>query len=404
MIARSNLIFLVVLLGSNIQQDKQGESHSKTIQHGKTCPKNCNPCELVIEKAIKYLIKAKENRVSYLVSLTGLAMIANGSTTKEGPYQKELQETLNCVLELIKSRKTDQLAYAYDALFLAHTYHIVKSDEVRSVLETVRDNIIKQQTGYGGWPYQGDTSLATFPTTTSIISLLLIRQVGIEVEDRVFEKARDCYLKHLVCKDGSVPYSQFFHNFNKKGANCNVDIAEDVQDDQGVGRALEALWAMYLLGLSKTDEYKRVKGYVEKHFENLDTSLDGPAYHLFWGGLATLYTEDKTYWKRFEENFRKLIVDAQKVDGSLFITREELAKKKKFDIKQLRNFWDDVKPQKKPYEHKQDDGKEKYGTRSGPIYTTPQLAVTLQLHKGYLLFDKLKPMRLKETQESEQKK
>ncbi len=196
----------------------------------------------------------------------------------------------------------------------------------------------------------------TFVTTGVAISLLTFKHLGIEVEEKVFQKIRGFYTHDkLRQQDNSFAYTLdgiiqgVFQQVNKASA----------------GRTVAALWPMWLLGLGSSETWKKAKTFSLEHVNNVDLSQHGPSFHVLWAGLACFYNEDKALWKKYQDHFRNAISAAQKEDGSILI-----------------------KPREKSV-HPVDEVNGK-----GPIFTTPQYATILLLHKGHLLFDKLKPLSI----------
>jgi hypothetical protein len=356
----------------------------KIAQHSDTCPKSCKPCDQITEKALKFIATRQDNEGYWIPSLknnltgkeqppkhgnwqpialtitclNGLALYASGSTTKEGPFQKNVLLAKSGIKKLISyvhsnfrnDPHTSEAHHAlpYVAFFLAHLSRQDNDQDAKTMLEGYTKWILSVQDKEGGWSYKSYSQV--FATNSAILSLLLIRNAGYKVDDKVFTKAKEVYTSKdpKICQneDGS-----FMYGFdNKKYGVFPVNV----------GRTAEALWPMKLIGLADSATYKKAAEYTRKNLEHLDKAQHGPSYHLFYGGLGCLYmNEDPLTWAAFWKTFRDTIVQAQKDDGSI------LAAAKKDAFQPIDEYM-------------------------GPFYTTPKYAILLQLHKGHLQFDKIK--------------
>jgi hypothetical protein len=121
---------------------------------------------------------------------------------------------------------------------------------------------------------------------------------------------------------------------------------------------------MKLLGASGTEAFKKGRAFVEKNMDKVDIGHHGAAYPVLFGGLGCFGMGDDL-WKSFNSYYKEKLVKAHREDGSIYFTpRQE-------------TFW--------PID---DDA-------GGPAYTTTLFAIVLQLQKGHLIFDKIKPLEIK---------
>ncbi len=351
-------------------------------EHSSSCPKSCKGCDQAVQKALKFIVsQQKENGAweekwqkkdsvpppksigewSVFTSLYGLALVASGSTTKDGPYKNEIQKAKEAAIEYVNQHlgKDRGDALPYVMMFLAHVYHADKSDDLKNILEKIRDQWLQLQLSDGGWAYGfgENPKKATgklFEVTSSVIALLTLREAGIKVEEKVFEEAQKYYEGKTRQSDGSYTYHSFFLGKKPQGIDA---------PPISVGRSVAALWPLYIFGLS--DAFKKTKEFSEKNIKNVEYGQHGPVYHLFWAGLSCYYTES-TLWKSYWDVFGERIVKAQSEDGSILIKSHK-----------KREAW--------PID----------GIYLGPLWTTSWYTIVLQIHKGHLLFDKIKPRESK---------
>jgi hypothetical protein len=130
------------------------------------------------------------------------------------------------------------------------------------------------------------------------------------------------------------------------------------------GRTALVIWALELVGLKDIEHYGSAKEYTTKNIDKLDHGQHGPAYPLFWGGLSCYYMEDKSIWEKYWTNYRTVFAEAQKEDGSILIKARKGAF---FPVDGVSSL--------------------KFGI---PTYTTAHYVIIMQIHKGHLLFDKIK--------------
>ncbi len=309
----------------------------------------------------------------YRSAINGLALIASGSTTKEGPYKKDLERAKGFLIKQINkafelaAKEPDHGLVAYypfefsmSAIFLAHLYQASRSDDLKDILEKLRDCFIRLQCKDGGWSYWNKKTTMTYMTTPVLMALFILDHAGIKVDEKVFELARKHYAEILQRRQDGM-----FYYFAKPEKTFDKS-----DNHSGLGRTMGALLPMYLLGLTKTEIFTKTKTYCEKHLEDLDRSSNGPSFHLFWGGLSLFYT-DENGWKNYWNNFGGKITNSQDKHGGILIKHRDNA-------------------------YKPIDGRPGINSYAGTDYTTGHYAIILQLVKGHLLFDKLKPLALED--------
>jgi hypothetical protein len=258
----------------------------------------------------------------FYTALNGLALFAAGDSTRDAANQRALQKAREATIAQVRfafteeflnvkppkgklSRPCDRMTFDRDryfgfslaVLFLAHIYQTEKSDELRKVFEEVRDYLIKQQLEDGGWNYKSNSKTSSkqytkygmpFITTTITVTLFTLKHIGIALEDKVFERIGKFYTDEKIQRpEGPLVYTQF----------------QDLERENCVGRTCASLWPMYLLGLDKTETFKKAIGFVEKNLQDADLSQHSPAFHLLWSGLACLYSQNKTLWKNIPSAF-----------------------------------------------------------------------------------------------------
>lgn len=380
------------VFGQNVVVSQEKKDQKKKQDKTELRQDSSRVDDKIIDKALKFLASSqltdgswmegkdsdKENYTTMFykvgfTSLGGLALLASGSTTKEGPYKAELIKAVNRVKKTVqKMIKTCHSWLEIPVLFLGHVYKIEKSEELKELLLTLRDILLKRQRKEGGWDYGPVPDLTYKPeilvTNNTIIALMLLQHVGIDIDNKVFKRAIEFYEKGgLQSKEGGFYYRTSYElkKFMKVEPKSN--------DWTLAGRTVEALWPLELLEATKGEMYENAKNYAKKYIHEIDRSQHGAAYHCLFAGMSCYYGKDRTMWKKYQELFWEKIVKAQKEDGSIQIVPREGGE-------QSIDLLDTAVLEKKGMR----------GVIFGAVYTTSMYAILLQLQKNNLLFDKLK--------------
>jgi hypothetical protein len=181
--------------------------------------------EELTAKALKYIVASQKEDGSwpgrdtiYITSLNCLALYSSGSTTNEGTYKKELQRGRDFILTKIENGTRDLVGGAVITaplvtMFLSHLYAMGKSDDVKKLIEKQRDYMVKRQRAEGGWIYDSapggfHAGGQPFLTNNIVISLLLMKELGIDVDGKVFENVGKFYTqkKFQDVSKGGLPY------------------------------------------------------------------------------------------------------------------------------------------------------------------------------------------------------
>lgn len=365
----------------------QETNKKEKLEHSTLCPIKCDPCQNATQKALKFIASKQKDDGSWPdfltyaekyysgstlaifraagTSLNGLALWASGSTTKEGPYKNHLQKALDFVMKSttsalggfkksIQTFQNDGLACV--SLFLCHANNVEKSDKIKDLLEKIRDRLLKNQSK-DGWTYLQAKQGMTFMNNLVTLALVCMRSEGIEINDEIFQKIKDFYIK-AQNKDGGY---QYFASGSATGCKCNR-ISQ-------AGRTVGAGLVMYLMGMNETETFQMTKKYVDKHYDQIPDSHDGASYQLLFG-MISLQTIDQKLAEKLWYKIRDGVLKGQAEDGSIA-----------------------MKPSKDA-DHPIDEDPKSTGCY-GRNYATCLYAMLLQLDQKYLLFHKLKPLDLK---------
>ena len=161
-----------------------------------------------------------------LTALSGMALLAEGSTTRQGKYAANLRRATDWLLA--QGQKNGLIGdpndpagsgrymfgHGYGMLFLASVYEQEKDPARRRKLEDVLERAVKfsgiAQTTRGGWGYvtakDGNDFDEGAVTVVQIHGLRAARHAGIKVPRAVYDKALG-YLKKSTTPKGGLVYS-----------------------------------------------------------------------------------------------------------------------------------------------------------------------------------------------------
>ena len=184
-----------------------------------------------IDKGLKWVAKTQSKRGHWTASnyptamtaLAGVALIASGSTTTQGPYAKQIRNAVTYICD--QSRKNGLIGdpaadnrytygHGFSMLFLSQVLgeeeDLERREKLMDVLTRAVDFCAKAQTSAGGWGYMSAKDGNDFDegstTITQVQGLRACRNAGIAVAKEVIDRAKG-YI--IACKnaDGGISYS-----------------------------------------------------------------------------------------------------------------------------------------------------------------------------------------------------
>lgn len=177
-----------------------------------------------IEKGLAWLAKQQNPDGSFgnggyhvaVTSLSGLAMMASGSTPGRGPYGPQIDRALMYVMNNTASSgficeqsgmaNSPMYGHGFGTLFLAEAYGMTHRAEIREKVEKAVRLIIDTQNNQGGWRYQPVRSDADLSVTICQINALrAARNAGIYVPKETVENCIK-YVKLSQNPDGGFRY------------------------------------------------------------------------------------------------------------------------------------------------------------------------------------------------------
>lgn len=242
-----------------------------------------------------------------VVSLVGLAFLAQGSLPERGRWGEPLAKILEFLFShtqsngLISSAEAQSRGpmyeHAFASLLLAEVLGSWDHPKLRPTLRRAIEVIVSSQNDEGGWRYQPRRDDADVSVTVAqVMALRAARNAGIFVPDDCVQAAVD-YLKQSQNPDGGFRY-----------------MGEE--RESAFPRSAAAIVALFNAGVTGGVEIERGLNYLLKSPPEQITGL--LPSHYFYGQ----YYAVQAMWHAGEERFarwypaiRDVLIDRQEVDG-----------------------------------------------------------------------------------------
>ena len=338
--------------------------------HAAGCPIGCARCDKLVEESLKYIASKQRSDGGYdarysstngevvMASLSGLAWLASGSTPKEGPYAENLRKAVDFVGKNCGRAATPEelsgfpagnwnqtnWGYAYASVFLSQVYPIDPSDELKAKLEAMSAAITQGQEASGGWAHGPGGPNALGYVELQIVGnwclcgLGALKRAGIKVQQSTIDRGV-AYSVSTSSGDGGVGYS---HRPGQKG-------------NGEPGRTSGCIWAFSLLGLQKHAFYPKMSAFFKGSTGNIPSGHISPVMHFLTSAFASTHLGSAS-WRQYMELFRLEVLATRGQDGHFRAQPTEAGKTS------VRNL-----------DHEM-----------GPVWTTANYALILQLPKGKL--------------------
>jgi hypothetical protein len=239
-----------------------------------------------------------------MTALSGMAMLAEGSTTTEGKYAENIRRAVNYLVQrsrtngLIGDADDDRYTYGHGfaMLFLSEVLGEEEDQERREDIIRVLTKAVQftgeAQTPAGGWGYVSSKDGGGFDegstTITQVQGLRGCRNAGIPVPKEVIDKAVK-YIHSCTLKDGAVQYSS-------KGGGGRPAITA------------AAIACLYNAGEYDDDYVPRMVDYCRKQ---LDPSLRDSFGHWHYAHFyysQVQYREGGEAWQTYRKAVEKRLL------------------------------------------------------------------------------------------------
>jgi hypothetical protein len=280
-----------------------------------------------------------------MTSLSGMAMLCEGSTTTQGKYAENIRRAVDFVTNrsrpngLIGDADDDRYTYGHGfaMLFLSEVLGEEEDVERRQELIRVLTKAVEftgnAQTPAGGWGYVSSKDGGGFDegstTITQVQGLRGCRNAGIPVPTEIIDKAVK-YIHGCTMKDGAVQYSS-------KGGGGRPAITA------------AAIACLYNAGEYDDDYVPRMMDYCRKQLDPSTRDSFGHWHYAHFYYAQVQYREGGETWEAYRQAVEKRILsEATEVkigDEPAFMWQQGYV---------------------------------------GPVYTTALNLIILQLENGYL--------------------
>ena len=277
-----------------------------------------------IDKGLKWVARTQSrlghwtagNYPTAMTALAGVAMLASGSTTTQGPFAKNVRRSVDYLVS--KSRANGLIGnplrdnrytygHGFSMLFLSQVLgeeeDEVRREELIDVLTKAVQFSGRAQTSSGGWGYVSAKDGSNFDegstTVTQVQGLRGCRNAGIPVPAEVIEKARK-YIYRCKNPDGGISYS----SRNRGSSRPAITAA--------------ALATLYNAGDYDSEHVPDMMSYCKK---NLYQVTDGARSFGHWHYTYLYYSQvvhrkGGQSWSTFRDKIYNKVVAEQQNDGS----------------------------------------------------------------------------------------
>ena len=294
-----------------------------------------------IDRGLRYLVDTQRRDGSWLnqggygmypavmTGLSGLALMAGGSTPETGPHAKNVAKAMNYLLRVADTHKDGLVAgpgaeyrsmygHGFAMLFLAQCYGMGLNSATEAKLKKVLTQgvqlIVKSQSKKtskfgkpcGGWYYTpGSSSDEGSVTVTQLQALRACRNVGIKVPKDCIEKSVE-YLRHCQMPDGGICYSASSRGSSRppiSAAAIACFYAAGIYDRTTGGKGTEAEMVAKLI--------RYVDGAA-----GTGSSGGGHWFYTQFYLAQVKYQQGKKPWKTYYPVVSQRLIQMQNPDGS----------------------------------------------------------------------------------------
>jgi len=247
-----------------------------------------------------------------MTSLAGLALLANGSTPREGKLAPQLKRAVNYLLAAAEAGTTGLISsnmegrsmhgHGFAMLFLAEclgeTGDIKTEERLRAALHRAVELTARAQSTAGGWIYTPDGSGDEGSVTvTQIQGLRACRNAGIKVPRSTIERAVK-YLELCQNADGGISYSLA----QRGGSRPPISAA--------------AVATLYASGRYDSPMTRKCLDYVTRTVTPNSREVYGHWFYAHLYMAQAMYQVHDRRWEKYFADLRDRLVATQTAEGS----------------------------------------------------------------------------------------
>lgn len=284
-------------------------------------PELINPAtEATIRRGLHYLATHQNPDGSFqgdlyrrnvaVISLGGLAFMANGSAPGRGSYGKEINRSVGYLLE-----HSEESGYIYAAegashgpmyghgfatLFLAEVYGMWPDSDVRDALVKAIRLIVDTQNDEGGWRYQPERREADISVTIcQVMALRAARNAGVYVPNDTIDRCTE-YVKRCQNPDGGFAYML-------------------PGGESAFARSAAGVVALYSAGVYEGEEIRRGLEYLARQRPTPElVSMQNNFFYGHYYAVQAMWQAGGDYWRRWYPAIRDALLARVRNDGSWF--------------------------------------------------------------------------------------
>lgn len=245
-----------------------------------------------------------------VVSLAGLAFLAQGSTAGRGVYGRQVNRCVDFLLEHTddtgfisvpaSTSHGPMYGHGFATLFLAEVYGSRPDSTLRRKLALAVRLIINTQNDEGGWRYQPERRDADISVTVcQVMALRAARNAGLFVGSDTIDRCTD-YVKRLQNADGGFAYMA-------------------PGGESAFPRSAAGVVALYSAGIYEGEEIRRGLDYLTQFLPR--PGVAGLDNHFFYGhyyAVQAMWQAGGEAWARWYPAIRDTLLERRNADGSWF--------------------------------------------------------------------------------------
>lgn len=255
------------------------------------------------------------NYPTAMTALGGTALLCSGSTTRQGPYAKQIRGAVDYLMTRVRNNGLigDPLSdnrytygHGFSMLFLSQVLGEEEDFERREELIQILSKAVqfsgRAQTKSGGWGYvsakDGNDFDEGSTTITQVQGLRGCRNAGIPVPKEIIERAKQ-YIYTCKNSDGGISYS----SRNRGSSRPAITAA--------------ALASLYNAGDYDSRHVPEMMAYCQKNLYGLGSSRSfGHWHYTYLYYSQVVYRQGGSQWDIFRNKLYARIVGEQSQDGS----------------------------------------------------------------------------------------
>jgi hypothetical protein len=233
-----------------------------------------------------------------MTALAGTALLAEGSTTTQGKYAKNIRMAVDYLLSRSRSNgligdpaRDDRYTYGhgYSMLFLSQVLGEEEDESRRKELIDALSRAVvftgQAQTAAGGWGYvsarDGNDFDEGSTTITQVQGLRGCRNAGIPVPKEIIDKAIQ-YIQKCTLADGAVQYSS-------KGGGGRPAITA------------AAIACLFNAGEYDSEYVPKLQAYCQRNLSDIANQGFGHWHYAHYYYAQVLYREGGAAWEKYRD-------------------------------------------------------------------------------------------------------